>query len=115
MNIALFYFRVGETDGVSLEMDKWKSCLEALGHRVYYVAGSEGKSQCYRIDDLYYLNAQNDKIVRNAYDQFIDYQSEESFVYEVDTIANRVEKSCISFLKSHDIDVVVPNNIFSLG
>ncbi len=31
MNIALTHFRVGETDGVSLEMDKWKIVLEKWG------------------------------------------------------------------------------------
>lgn len=31
MRIALAHFRVGETDGVSLEMDKWKMQLEKWG------------------------------------------------------------------------------------
>jgi len=31
MNILSAHFRAGETDGVSLEMDKWKCALEALG------------------------------------------------------------------------------------
>ena len=35
MNIAMIHYRVGETDGVSLEMDKWKKVLEKNGHRVY--------------------------------------------------------------------------------
>ena len=32
--IALCHFRVGETDGVSLEMGKWRQVLERLGHEV---------------------------------------------------------------------------------
>lgn len=39
MNILLAHFRVGETDGVSLEMDKWKWALESLGHKVFYLPG----------------------------------------------------------------------------
>ena len=35
MNIAMTHFRVGETDGVSLEMDKWKTVLERNGHTVF--------------------------------------------------------------------------------
>ena len=36
----MVHFRVGELDGVSLEMDKWKSVLEEMGHTVTYLAGT---------------------------------------------------------------------------
>jgi hypothetical protein len=45
MKIALCHFRVGETDGVSLEMDKWKKALEQNGHEVFYIAGSSGNCE----------------------------------------------------------------------
>lgn len=115
MNIALCHFRVGETDGVSLEMDKWKSCLELLGHEMFYIAGSKGSSQCHTIDEMHYKNAVNDKIVRNAFVKFEDYNNIGEFISEVETIAKRVEQAFISFFNDYKIDVVVPNNIFSLG
>jgi glycosyltransferase involved in cell wall biosynthesis len=37
--LVLMSFRLGGTDGVSIEAAKWKSALEQLGHRVHEVAG----------------------------------------------------------------------------
>ena len=31
-NIGIFHYKVGGTDGVSLEIDKWKKVLEEMGH-----------------------------------------------------------------------------------
>ena len=37
--LALVSFRLGLTDGVSIEAEKWTTALESLGHEVYTVAG----------------------------------------------------------------------------
>ena len=37
--IGIFHYQVGRTDGVSLEIDKWKQVLEEMGHTVYLCAG----------------------------------------------------------------------------
>lgn len=39
MNIGFISFRFAGTDGVSLEVAKWATILEALGHTCYYFAG----------------------------------------------------------------------------
>jgi len=33
MNILLAHFRIGETDGISLDMEKWKAALGQLGNQ----------------------------------------------------------------------------------
>ncbi|WP_204260255.1 hypothetical protein [Caloranaerobacter azorensis] len=83
MNIALCHFRVGETDGVSLEMEKWKKVLEKMGHNVYLLAGSLGTTEGYIIPELHYKHELNDKFVRNAYDSLVDYKYEEDFKKEI--------------------------------
>ena len=40
--IGIFHFQVGRTDGVSLEIDKWKRILEEMGHTVHLCAGDLG-------------------------------------------------------------------------
>mgnify|MGYP003353043673 CR=1 FL=1 len=37
--LAIVSFRLGLTDGVSIEAEKWTTALESLGHEVYTVAG----------------------------------------------------------------------------
>ncbi|EOD01811.1 glycosyltransferase family 4 protein [Caldisalinibacter kiritimatiensis] len=115
MNIALCHFRVGETDGVSLEMEKWKKVLEKMGHNVYLVAGSLGTTDGYVIPELHYRHEVNDKFVRNAYHELTDYKNEEEFKKEVLEFAGKIEEGLTRFVKEYNIDVLVPNNIWSLG
>ena len=78
MRIALAHFRVGETDGVSLEMDKWKMQLEKMGHTCVYIAGSKGvaNTPCYIIEELHYRYPLKIKIVDNCYKALTDYPDE---------------------------------------
>jgi len=115
MNIALCHFRVGETDGVSLEMEKWKTILERMGHKVFFLAGSQGMTEAYTIPELHYLNEENNRFVRNAYEALSDYDSEEAFMTDVLSFARRIEAGLAGFIEQHQIDMLVINNIWSLG
>lgn len=115
MKIALTHFRVGETDGVSLEMEKWKLTLEKMGHEVILLAGSEGATNAYTIDELHYRHPVNEKIVENAYDKLKDYENEILLKQEILDFAQKIEEKVIQFIKDENIDVIIPNNIWSLG
>ena len=115
MNIALCHFRVGETDGVSLEMDKWKIELEKMGHSVYLLAGSSGSGNGYVIPELHYKSEVNYKIVKNAYGVLEDYKDEEEFQTEIESYATRIQIAVEKFLMNYKIDLLIPNNIWSLG
>ena len=64
MKIALLHFRVGETDGVSLEMDKWKIALQKMGHEVVYIAGSKGttETETFIVEEIHYKNDRNNRM-----------------------------------------------------
>ncbi len=120
MNILLAHFRVGETDGVSLEMDKWKWALEQLGHRVFYLAGSAGccegvscESDC--IEELHYLEPFNDHIIHNAYVERSDYETEGQLLKAIEDRADVISQKIIQVIKNRQIDIIVPNNMWSLG
>ncbi|MDK2919791.1 MAG: mannosylglucosylglycerate synthase [Candidatus Petromonas sp.] len=115
MNIALCHFRVGETDGVSLEMEKWKKVLEKMGHKVCFLAGSTGTAEGYVIPELHYKHEENNKFVKNAYEKLEDYENEDEFKEDVLNFAKKIEEKLINFIKEYKIDILVPNNIFSLG
>lgn len=115
MKIALAHFRVGETDGVSLEMEKWKVVLEEMGHEVVFLAGSEGQTKAYVIPELHYKHPLNNKYVYNAYVKISDYDSEEQFAEEVQSFAKTIEDKLIDFIRNEQIDLLVPNNIWSLA
>lgn len=115
MNILLAHFRVGETDGVSLEMDKWKWVLESLGHTVFYLAGSAGSCEADLIPELHYLEPFNDKIIQNAYVERTDYDSEAELLKAIDARAHIIAKGIADVIENREIDIVVPNNMWSLG
>ena len=114
MNIALCHFRVGETDGVSLEMEKWKLVLEGMGHNVYYLAGSLGNTEAYIIPELHYKDPVNLNFIENSFVKLEDYTEEElkkAFEEYKEKTVNELEK----FIAEYEIDVLVPNNILSRG
>ncbi|MBM7034843.1 glycosyltransferase family 4 protein [Vibrio ulleungensis] len=115
MNILLAHFRVGETDGVSLEMDKWKWALESLGHNVIYLAGSAGNCDAELIPELHYLDAFNDKITQNSYIKRTDYPSDCALLEAIERQAERIAVKIEQVITKHHIDVMVPNNMLSLG
>ncbi|NLV36998.1 MAG: glycosyltransferase family 4 protein [Clostridiaceae bacterium] len=116
MKIALAHFRVGETDGVSLEMDKWAAVLEKMGHTVVFIAGSRGNTlrQTFIIDELYYKSKKNAGLSSAFYCNLGSY-SEESLKKEILQTAETIEAKLIDIIKKQGIDMLVPNNIFSLG
>ncbi len=115
MNIALSHFRIGETDGVSLEMEKWKLILEKMGHKVFYLAGSEGNTEAYIIPELHYKEEENLKFIENAFVKLEDFKNEGEFKNAIETYTKRTEKHLEEFIKKYKVDVLVPNNIWSRG
>ena len=115
MNIALAHFRVGETDGVSLEMDKWKLQLEKMGHKVYMLAGSTGSTTGYVIPELHYKSEENNRFVQNAYYNLEDYKDGDELEAAILEYADRISAGLEKFVKEYKIDVLVPNNMWSLG
>jgi len=115
MNIALCHYRVGETDGVSLEMDKWKKVLENMGHKVYFIAGSTGTSDGYVVPEMNYRFEEDLKIERNAYLKLEDYQDEDELIRVIRKLTLKIEEGLKKILIENKIDLIVPNNILSIG
>jgi hypothetical protein len=114
VNIALAHFRVGEIDGVSLEMEKWRTVLEELGQRVLFLSGTPDYGEIY-LPGLNFMNATNLRQVKNAYEGLVDYRSESEFREDLARTATEIELSLEQQLREQKIDILVPNNIWSLG
>jgi len=114
-NIGICHYKIGDTDGVSLEMEKWKVALEGLGHTVHLCGGDLGKAEGFLIEGLYHHRENIERIHRNAFDRLTDYDSEAALEKEILDLADRIEKGLCSFIGKFRIDVLVPNNIWSIG
>jgi len=114
MNIALAHFRVGETDGVSLEMEKWRKELEEMGHKVIYISGTEGYGEVC-IPEINLRRNEFKKWENNAYVKLSDYEDESEFEKDVDAERVVIEEKLRKAIEDYEIDMIIPNNIFSLG
>lgn len=114
MKIALTHFRVGETDGVSLEMDKWKKVLEKMGHDVFYIAGTSGTQKAFIIEEMDYRGIKDAQLNKHCFenDEAI---SKEQLKVEIEAEANIIEAKFIKIIEDNGIEMLIANNLLSLG
>ncbi len=111
MKIGLFHFRAGFTDGVSLEMEKFKKVLQEMGHSVIYVAGDLDKVEGIQINSLSMGNSKNSWLHKNAFENL--QVSENKFIEAFYEYAGEIESELEK--KVPALDLIFVNNIFSLG
>lgn len=115
MNIAMIHFRVGATDGVSLEMDKWKYNLELMGHNVIYIAAEENKASAYIIPEMSIYSDKHKKFFHNCYESLDDYETDDQLIQDIELVSNIIKRKITDILKQEQIDLIIPNNVSSLG
>lgn len=115
MKIAMMHFRVYETDGVSLEMDKWRLQLEKMGHEVLYISGSQPKNKDIFVDLLDYRSTYNQKIHHNAFEVCDDFENEQALLDYIEIYSNKLHDILTKKIIQNDIDMLIPNNCASLG
>ncbi|MDK2946375.1 glycosyltransferase family 4 protein [Geotoga petraea] len=111
MKIGLMHFRVGETDGVSLEMFKWKAVLEKMGHEVFLIGGETGNLKALKVPSISYRNKINIEIKNHAYISLDDWGVED-LIRKNEAYYSTILRE---LLKLPEMDVIFVNNIFSLG
>ncbi|MFP4157342.1 MAG: glycosyltransferase [Opitutales bacterium] len=114
-NIAFIQHRLGRTDGVSLEVDKWRSILERLGHRVLYLAGNEDVPGGHCIPELFPMHPVTNRILMNATRELTDYPDGKALLADVRAHADIVRTKMLQFFEAEQIDLVLPNNLGSVG
>ncbi len=114
--IAFFQNRLGRTDGVSLEVDKWRLILEQrFGHTVFYCSGNDDVPGNYVIPELYALHPITWKILRNGTVMFEDYDTEAQLEQDIYDHADTIESKLLRFIEDKQIDLLIPNNLCSGG
>lgn len=111
MNIGLIHFRVGDIDGVSLEMEKWLDVLKRMHFKAYLIAGETGSAVGFKIPSIAYLDKRNNIIKQKSFVSLGDW-TEERLINEINKqisiIYNELEQMI-------DLDILLVNNIFSLA
>ncbi len=113
-NIAILHYQTGHTDGVSLEINKWKQVLEEIGHCVFLCSGDLGSEEGFTIVELFHHLDEIRKIDRNSFYELTDYDSK-SLGNKIKEISNRIESQLDLFVRKNEIDILIVNNIWSVG
>jgi len=114
--IGLVHFRIGETDGVSLEMEKWKKVLETMGHKVIYIAGSGGTiTDYFQLKTLHYKHPENQWLVDVLYKRSIPDIDEVEVKKRLNAYKEAIKQELFQMLIKTELDVLIVNNILSLG
>ncbi len=110
----MVHFRVGELDGVSLEMDKWRLALQKLGHIVSYLSGNASDPDDFTIPELSLDYQAVLKIQKNAFVSLLDYDTEEELEQEIIDLKNSIKQKIQHYIDRFDVEFIIPNNLFSL-
>ncbi|MCK4245791.1 glycosyltransferase family 4 protein, partial [Candidatus Bipolaricaulota bacterium] len=77
--------------------------------------GDLGRTEGFLIEELYHHRADVDRMTRNAFYRLSDYQSEAELEEDILALSEPIERALHAFVEERGIDVLVPNNIWSLG
>ena len=113
--IGLCHYKVGGTDGVSLEMDKWRMALQRMGHTVHLCGGDLGTGDGYLIKELYHHREDVERMTGNAFRELRDYENGALLERDILALAQRIEDRLMEFIEEFSIDFLIPNNIWSIG
>lgn len=113
--IGFIQHRLGRTDGVSLEVDKFRTVLERHGHTVHYCAGNDDVPGGQCIPELYPFHPVTQRILMNATRALSDYDSPAALMREVREHADRIKPGLLRFIRDNRLDLIVPNNLLSVG
>jgi len=113
--IGFFHYKVGGTDGVSLEIDKWKRVIEEMGHTVHLCAGDLGTVEGTLIEELYHHRPDVERLDRNTFCQLSDFASEAEYRAEVERLTDIIERKVRDFVERKGIDFLIPQNVWSVA
>nr|HID13599.1 glycosyl transferase family 1 [Anaerolineae bacterium] len=113
--IGICHYKVGGTDGVSLEIDKWKRVLEEMGHTVHLCAGDLGTVEGALIEELYHHRPDVERLNHNTFRELSDFASETEYRAEIDRLADAIERQVRDFVEREGIDFFIVQNIWSVA
>ena len=114
-NIAIVHYRVGKTDGVSLEIKKRKKVLEDMGYSVKLISGPVQVDADYVIDELEFDVPQIVKLKNNAFKALIDYSDERELGETIEAVSQIIEEKLTSIHKKEKFSYLFLHNIFTHG
>ena len=113
--IGIFHYQVGHTDGVSLEIEKWQSVLEEMGHTVHLCAGDLGTADGTLIEEMYHHRPDAKRLNYNTFVALRDYADDQAYRADLYARVDTIEHKIRHFVTSKGIDFLIPQNVWSVA
>ncbi len=116
MKIALAHYRIGRTDGVSLEMEKHAKVLRSLGHKVQVISGPVNEGSDNVIRQLEFDTPRILEIKENTF-KFFGKRSLRvpELMDRIRSVATKIERGISACHRRGRFDLLMLHNIFSHG
>ncbi len=112
--IGIFHYKVGGTDGVSLEIEKWKGLLQEMGHTVYLFAGDLGLASGIRIEGFHHQIPEIKRLTSNTFHRLEDWD-EEGYQHELQAWVDVIERQLRQHILELGINLLIVQNIWSVA
>lgn len=113
--ILIAHYRVGHTDGVSLEIEKRSRLLRNMGHKVYLLSGPIQHGADFVIPELEYDQDPIAALRKNSVEECTDYTSAEELRSTLFSIADKIEHQLNEIFKGISFDAVYVHNMLSMA
>ena len=114
MNIGIFHFQVGGTDGVSLEIEKWKMALEERGHTCYLCAGDLGTTEGTLIREMFHHLPESERLYLNTFEKLSDFDPP-GYSAELERMTEVLVEGFRAFIQEKEIDLILSQNIWCVA
>lgn len=113
----IFHFRVGRTDGVSLEIAVWKNILETLGAKVLQCAGPGSPGADWQVKYFDYLdNPESYTVNEWAYGRdSTAFKNNQDFENQFHRLQQSLQVNFEKVIVKAQPDWIIVSNVFSLG
>jgi len=113
--IGIIHYKVGGTDGVSLEIEKWQRVLEEMGHTVHLCGGDLGTAEGFLIEELSHYREDARRLDRSTFKALVDYPDEAAYRATLYERAAVIEQRLRAFVAEKRIDFLIPQNVWSVA
>jgi glycosyltransferase involved in cell wall biosynthesis len=113
-NIGIFHYLVGGTDGVSLEIEKWKLILENMGHSALLIGGDLGNAQGILLKEMYHHLPESIRLNKNTFQRLSDFDPSE-YKTELDQMTDRLVDGFRKVIQENHINLILAENVWCVA
>lgn len=121
--IVIISGKLGDVDGVSLEVDKWIAALTELGHEIYTIAGKYGSrlnnvsaERQFLLDLIHFDHTLQKTIERQVFPYmqkeppYLSEQGKREILEKIEARGNKAANAINSYIQDNDIDLIIAQN-----